>query len=109
MLFRSARAIATAAHSPYAHYAAAVAALWTRDLDRARQEAEIALALSPNFANGQGVRGLVEVYLGNPLAVARKALERNELMNTRMSGSERALATMTLERAIGTSGVRYDP
>ena len=64
----AARAIATAAHSPYAHYAAAVAALWTRDLDRARQEAEIALALSPNFANGQGVRGLVEVYLGNPLA-----------------------------------------
>jgi adenylate cyclase len=52
----------------YAHYAAAVVALWKRDLQRAKQEAAVALSLSPNFAIASGTRGLTEVYLGNPLA-----------------------------------------
>jgi adenylate cyclase len=53
---------------PYAHFIAAVAATWTRNLERAKQEAETALALSPNYAPAYGTRGLVELYSGNPLA-----------------------------------------
>jgi spermidine synthase len=34
-------------------------------------------------------------------------LDRNELMNSRMSGSEEALATMTAERLAGRSGQRW--
>ena len=53
---------------PYAHFIAAVVATWTRNLERATQEAETALALSPNYAPAYGTRGLVEIYSGNPLA-----------------------------------------
>jgi len=53
---------------PFARWIASVIATWTRDLDRARQEAEKALALSPNFAPAYGTLGLAEIYSGNPLA-----------------------------------------
>jgi adenylate cyclase len=53
---------------PYTHFIAAVAATWKRNLERAKQEAETALALSPNYAPAYGTRGLVELYSGNPLA-----------------------------------------
>lgn len=53
---------------PYAHFIAAVTATWTRNLERAKQEAETALALSPNYAPAYGTRGIVELYSGNPLA-----------------------------------------
>jgi len=62
------RAIEKGPTMAYAHYAAAVVALWKRDLQRAKQETDIALSLSPNFALASGTRGLTEVYLGNPLA-----------------------------------------
>ena len=39
---------------PFAHWIAAVIATWTRHLNRARQEAETALALSPNYAPAYG-------------------------------------------------------
>lgn len=54
--------------SAYIHYNAAVIALWKRDLDGARRETEVALALSPNYALAYGSRGLIEVYAGNALA-----------------------------------------
>jgi adenylate cyclase len=53
---------------PYAHFIAAVVAIWKRNLERAKQETERALALSPNFAPVYGTRGLVEIYSGDPLA-----------------------------------------
>jgi adenylate cyclase len=53
---------------PYTHFIAAVTATWKRNLERAKQEAETALALSPNYAPACGTRGLVELYSGNPLA-----------------------------------------
>jgi adenylate cyclase len=62
------RAIERGPSIAYAHYAAAVVALWKRDLQRAKQETDVALSLSPNFALASGTRGLTEVYLGNPLA-----------------------------------------
>ena len=64
----AARAIAIGPNDPFAHYAASVVAVWQRDLGRAKSEAEMALSLSPNFTLGYGSRGLIEVYLGNPLA-----------------------------------------
>ncbi|MCP3733899.1 spermidine synthase [Sphingomonas sp. RP10(2022)] len=48
--------------------------------------------------------GIAEVPGGEPLRLFRRGgdfmivLERNELMNSRMSGSEEALATMTIDR-----------
>ena len=53
-----------------------------------------------------------EVPGGEPLRLFRRGgdymivLERNELMNSRMSGSEEALAVMTCERLRGRAGVR---
>ena len=53
---------------PYAHSVAAVLGLWKRDLARAKEESQTALALNPNFADAYGILGLVEIYSGNPLA-----------------------------------------
>lgn len=53
-----------------------------------------------------------EVPGGEPLRLFRRGadhmivLERNELMNSRMSGSEEALATMTIERLGARPGLR---
>ena len=55
-------------NEPYAYYAAAVVDTWKRNLIRAKAETERALALNPNYALAYGTRGLVEVYLGHPLA-----------------------------------------
>jgi adenylate cyclase len=52
----------------YTHYTAAVVALWKRDLGRAKQETDVAMAISPNYALAYGTRGLAEVYSGSPLA-----------------------------------------
>jgi adenylate cyclase len=64
----AALAIERGPNEPYAHYAAAVVATWKRDLVRAKAESEEALALNPNYALAYGTRGLVEIYLGHPLA-----------------------------------------
>ena len=61
-------AIAKGPSVPYAHHMAAVVAIWKRNLERAKQESEIALALSPNYSPAYGTRGLVELYSGAPLA-----------------------------------------
>jgi adenylate cyclase len=54
-------------NDPYGHYAAAVVDTWTRDLAKAKAEAERAIALNPSYALAYGTLGLVEVYLGRPL------------------------------------------
>ncbi len=53
---------------PYARFIAAVTAIWSRDLERAKRESEVALSLNPNYAMAFGTLGLVEIYSGNPLA-----------------------------------------
>jgi adenylate cyclase len=62
------QAIEKGPNEPYAHYVAAVVETWKRNLVRAKAETERALALNPNYALAYGTRGLVEVYLGHPLA-----------------------------------------
>ena len=51
----------------HAHFAAANVWFWRRDLDKAKQEAETALALSPNDALVHSQRGVVGIYSGAPL------------------------------------------
>ena len=57
--------------------------------------------------------GTAEVPGGEPLRLFRRGsdfmivLDRNELMNSRMSGSEEALATMTAERLHGRAAQRW--
>lgn len=63
----AAQAIEKGPNEPYAHYAAAVIAIWKRDLDGARSAVEKALELNPNYALAYGTRGLALVYLGHPL------------------------------------------
>lgn len=53
---------------PFAHYIAGVLALFSGNLERARAEAETTLALSPNYALAYSVRGIAEIYAGEPLA-----------------------------------------
>ena len=55
-------------NEPYAHYAMAVVETWKRNLVRAKAETEKALVLNPNYALAYGTRGLVDVYLGQPIA-----------------------------------------
>jgi adenylate cyclase len=64
----AAQAIEKGPGEPFAHYAAAVVATWRRDLVRAKAESDEALALNANYALAYGTRGLVEIYLGHPLA-----------------------------------------
>ncbi|TMJ37570.1 MAG: hypothetical protein E6G89_14025 [Alphaproteobacteria bacterium] len=63
-----AQAIEKSPNDPYAHYVAAVISIWKRDLEGAKAEAEKALTLNSNYALAYGTRGLIEVYLGHPLA-----------------------------------------
>ena len=53
---------------PYVHYVAAVVAFWSKDLERSIAQANVALALNPNYALACGTRGLAEIYIGNPTA-----------------------------------------
>jgi len=62
------QAVEKGPNEPYVHYVAAVVAFWNRDLEHAIAQANIALALNPNYALACGTRGLSEIYIGNPLA-----------------------------------------
>jgi adenylate cyclase len=64
----TAQALEKGPNESYVHYVASVVAMWQKDLARSKAEAEAALALNANFARAYGVLGLVEVYLGSPLA-----------------------------------------
>jgi adenylate cyclase len=71
----AALAVEKGASEPYAHYAAAVVAMWQRNLPKCKLEAEAALALNANYALAYGTLGLTEAYMGNPLT-AVPLLER---------------------------------
>jgi adenylate cyclase len=62
-------------NEPFAHWAAAVVALFNKDLERTRSEAETALALNPNFALAHAELANFHSFSGNPLA-AIPLLER---------------------------------
>jgi adenylate cyclase len=53
---------------PNGHHAAAVIAIFAKDLDRAAAEIETVLSLSPNFALAHCTRGEIRTYYGDPLA-----------------------------------------
>ena len=59
-------AIARDDKDPFAHYVAAVAAMWKKDYERWAREADRALSLSPNYALALNVRGAVHIYTGEP-------------------------------------------
>jgi len=64
-------AVALDDSDPHAHYAVAITALWMRQHDRAKIEAEKCLAIEPNSADGHSVLGLIYVYSERP----REAIE----------------------------------
>src|SRR5262249_1268920 len=55
-------------HNPYAHFAAGLTAMFSRDLERAASEAEAALDLNPNDGQAVNLRGVLRLYLGDPLS-----------------------------------------
>jgi adenylate cyclase len=51
---------------PTGHFALCAAYMWIKDLDRAREEAERCLALSPNSADGLRLRAHIQIFSGDP-------------------------------------------
>lgn len=62
------QAVEKNANEPFARYASAIAATFAGNLERARVEAEAALALNPNFAPAYNQRGAVHILSGEPLS-----------------------------------------
>ena len=55
-------------NEPFARFAASLTAIFEKDLDRAKSEADIALSLNPNFALAYNNLGAIHTYSGQPLA-----------------------------------------
>lgn len=55
-------------NEPLAHCAAALVAMFNRDLGHARIEADKSIALNPNFALAYNARCVIYIYSGDPLA-----------------------------------------
>ena len=68
-------AIAKDDKDPFAHYVAALVAMWKKDFKRWADEADRALALNPNYAVALSARGIVHIYTGEP-AKALPYIER---------------------------------
>jgi adenylate cyclase len=62
-------------NEPFARLVASWAAIFEKDLDRAKSEADIALSLNPNFSGAYASLGSIHTYSGRPLE-AIPALER---------------------------------
>ena len=62
-------------NEPFARLVASWAAMFEKDLDRAKSEVDIALSLNPNFSGAYASFGSIHIYSGQPLA-AIPALER---------------------------------
>jgi adenylate cyclase len=52
---------------PFARLCMSWAAIFEKDLDRAKSEAETALSCNPNYASAYAVLGTIHTYLGRPL------------------------------------------
>ena len=59
-------AIAKDDKDPFAHYVAAMVAMFKKDHERWAHEADRALALNPNYAPALNIRGSVHIYTGEP-------------------------------------------
>jgi adenylate cyclase len=62
-------------NEPFARLVASWVAIFEKDLDRAKSEADIALSLNPNFSGAYGSLGHIQTLSGRPLE-AIPALER---------------------------------
>ena len=62
-------------NEPFARLVASWAAMFEKDLDRAKSEVDVALSLNPNFSGAYASLGSIHTYSGQPLA-AIPALER---------------------------------
>jgi adenylate cyclase len=51
---------------PHGHFALAMAYMWSRQLDRAKVEAQRCLALSPNSSDGLRMMAHVQIFSGDP-------------------------------------------
>ena len=60
------RAIEKDPKEALAHAVAAVVATFSRDIDRAQSEIDIALSLNPNMAMAYNIKGGIRIYLGRP-------------------------------------------
>jgi adenylate cyclase len=69
------RAIEKNPKEPFARLVASWAAIFEKDLDRAKSEADIALSLNPNYSGAYVILGHIETLSGRPLE-AIPALER---------------------------------
>jgi adenylate cyclase len=54
-------------NEPFARLVASWAAIFEKDLDRAKSEVDIALSLNPNFASAYATLGSISCYSGQPL------------------------------------------
>src|SRR3984893_12357914 len=54
-------------NEPFARLVATWAAIFEKDLDRAKSEVDIALSLNPNFASAYASLGSIRMFLGQPL------------------------------------------
>ena len=52
--------------NPFAHYVAAMVAMFKKDYERWVHEADRALSLNPNYAPALNIRGTVHIYMGEP-------------------------------------------
>ena len=59
-------AIAKDGKDPFAHYVAAMVAMFKKDYERLADAADRALALNPNYAPALSIRGIVYIYTGAP-------------------------------------------
>ena len=59
-------AIAKDDKDPFAHYVAALVAMWKKDYERWAHEADRALSLNPNYALALNARGVLHIYTGEP-------------------------------------------
>src|SRR5580692_8459383 len=62
-------------NEPFARLVASWSAMFEKDLDRAKSEANIALSLNPNFSGAYASLGSIHTYSGRPIE-AIEALER---------------------------------
>ena len=74
------RAVALDDNDPWAHWALAIAKLYTRRHDEAVDEIEHALVLNPNFAEAHVCRGETLYYSGRP-AEALESFARGKTLN----------------------------
>ncbi len=59
-------AIAKDDQDPFAHYVAAMVAMWQKDYVKWADEADRALSLNPNYPPALNIRGTVYIYSGEP-------------------------------------------